>query len=302
MKQINFRRISYWKLKLFCEAYTSQNYTQAGENIGTSQTNVTKAIADLEQITGKTLFIKTAKEMLPTNDAIELFAKIQEGLSTIENALSDDEDPMKTLAIAGNHSVCCTVFPVTLRTMKDSGFNINYISVYNTDYQNAISLLRRQIIHAAMFPLSEVPNDLTVHATATSDSVLLVHKDHHFLQKENITMEDLKKENFLLIDDYKINAKYRDYFKDFYENNAFQLVNTDWEIIMHFVGQNLGICPFLDVPLTNPNICKIPAQNIIPPVVYSIVTYKKIQQKYLSVLKVFIDNLIVSLKPSTYTL
>lgn len=299
----NIRQISYWKLKLFCEAYICQSYTQAGENMNISQTSITKAIDDIEYLTKKTLFVKTPEGMVPTKDADELFFKVKSSLDSIANAMSSDiGDPFKTLAIAGNHSVCCTVFPITLRSMKEDSHDISHFSIYNTDPPNAISLIRRGIIQAAMFPFTEIPNDLRVHATATADSVLLVHKDHHFLQKDKITMDDLKKENFLLIDDYKINARYREYFKDFYENNTFRLHNADWEVIMHFVGQNLGICPLLDIPLTNPNIRKIPAKDIIPPVTYSIVTSKEIHEGYLKALDVFMSHVISSLKPSTYTL
>jgi DNA-binding transcriptional LysR family regulator len=242
------RHISNWKLRLFCEAYICTSYTQAAENMHIAQTSVTKAIDDIEYVINKTLFVRTTDGMLPTRDADELFQKIKSSLDAIENALSSKvEDPFKTFAVAGNHSVCCTVFPVAIRKMKEDGYNVSHFAIYNTDPQNAISLLRRQVIQAAMFPQSAIPNDIRVHASDTADAVLLVHKDHHFLKKEKITIEDLKKENFMLIDEYKINDKYREFFKDFYANNTFHLHNADWEIIMHFVAQNLGVCPLLDI-------------------------------------------------------
>ena len=300
---MRIRHISNWKLKLFCEAYICASYTQAAENMRIAQTSITKAIDDIEYITKKTLFVRTAEGMLPTRDADELFQKIKSSLDIIENALSSTiEDPFKTFAIAGNHSVCCTVFPVAMRKMKEDGYDISHFSIHNTDPQNATSLLRRHVIQAAMFPRSEIPSDLRVHASDTAEAVLLVHKDHHLLQKEKITMEDLAAENFMLIDEYKINEKYRDFFKDFYANNTFHLHNADWEMIMYFVGQNLGVCPLLDIPLTNPNIRKIPVANLIPPVTYNLITSQDLHETYLEALDVFVKYVRLSLVKSTYAL
>lgn len=300
---MNIRYVSNWKLRLFCEAYICASYSQAAENMRISQTSITKAIDDIEYVTKKTLFVRTVDGMLPTKDADELFQKIKSSLDTIENALgSNSENSLKTFAIAGNHSVCCTVFPVAIRKMKEDGCDISHFSIYNTDTQNAISLLRRQMIQAAMFPQSAIPNDIRVHASDTANAVLLVHKDHHLLKKEQITIEDLKKENFMLIDEYKINEKYRELFKDFYSNNTFNLHNADWEIIMHFVAQNLGVCPLLDIPITNPNIRKIPVANIIPPVTYNFITHQNLHETYLEALDVFVKYIKLSLVKSTYTL
>lgn len=301
---MRIRHISNWKLKLFCEAYICASYTQAAENMRIAQTSITKAIDDIEYITKKTLFIRTSDGMLATKDADELFQKIKSSLDTIENALSSKiEDPFKTFAVAGNHSFCCTVLPISLRTMKEDGYDISHFSIHNTDPQNAISLLRRHIIQAAMFPRSEIPSDLRVHATAEFDAVLVTHKDHEFVRKKIISIEDIRRENFMLTDDYKINEKYREFFKEFYANSTFRLHNTDWEMIMHFVGQNLGICPLLDIPLTNPNLRKIPISNIIPSVTYHLITLKTIHEEYREMLDVFVAHVRRALSDkSSYTL
>lgn len=303
---MRIRHISNWKLRLFCEAYICTSYTQAAENMHIAQTSVTKAIDDIEYVIKKTLFVRTPEGMLPTRDADELFQKIKFNLDAIENALSFKiEDPFKTFAVAGNHSFCCTALPAALKSMKNSGHDISHFAIYNTDPQNAISLLRRQIIQSAMFPRTEIPNDLRTHTTVTFNAVLLVHKDHHFLkrdlQKDKITMEDLLKENLMLIDDYKVNERYREFFSEFYKKNTFRIHNTDWEMIIRFISYNLGICPLIDIPLTDPRLCKIPLSDIIPPVTYHLITLKNIHEAYLSVLDIFVDHIRLSLNESTYT-
>ena len=183
---MNPRRVSFMKLKLFCEAYICKSYTKTGENMSVSQSVVTRAIDDIEEMLGGiTLFEQIGNTMHPTKHAHTLYEKVSPSLTQIGNALRIEED-FKSISIAATHNVHCTVVPILLSFLsKDVQCNL-----FNTDRENAIALLRRNIVDIAIFPAFEVPSDLYIVEVVNLDAALLVHKDNPLVHKKNITKED----------------------------------------------------------------------------------------------------------------
>ena len=262
----SIRQISYWKLRLFCEAYICQSYTQAGENMNISQTSITKAIDDIEYLVGNSLFFKQNNAIQPTKYADDLFRKIQPLLREMEKTLiSKNEISKHNISIAASHSACTTVLPVTLAhpSLKDAEVNI-----HNTDRSNAIALLRRDVVNIAMFPATEIPNDCKILAQLEFDPAILVHKDNPIVNKKNITKEDVFRENLIMIDDYKISQNYRELFTTIYERQRIKISNADYEMISRFVARGHGSCLYSDVPIDIKNVVCINLRGILPPILH----------------------------------
>lgn len=78
---------------MFCEAYICKSYTKAAENLSTSQTVITRAIDNIEEMLGGvTLFEKISNVMHPTKHAHSLYDKIQPSLITINDAFLANDD------------------------------------------------------------------------------------------------------------------------------------------------------------------------------------------------------------------
>jgi DNA-binding transcriptional LysR family regulator len=267
----SIRQISYWKLRLFCEAYICQSYTQAGENMNISQTSITKAIDDIEYLVGNSLFFKQNNAIQPTKYADELFRKIQPLLREMEKTLiSNDTQSLKSLSIAATHSVCCTILPILLaesHILKQD----TTCEIINTDRPNAISLIRRNAVDFGIFPASEMPNDIEIVDTISLNCALLVHKDNPLAHKKNITKEDIFRENLIMIDDYKISQNYRELFTAIYERQKIKISNADYEVISRFVARGHGSCLFAYIPIDIKNVVCIDLGTLLPPVQYFVI-------------------------------
>ena len=265
---MNPRRVSFMKLKLFCEAYVCGSYTKTAENLSTSQTVITRAIDDLEEMLGGiTLFVKERNTMVPTKHAHNLYEKIQPSLITINDALEITDDN-NSISIAATHNVHCTVVPILLSFLpKDVQCNL-----FNTDRENAIALLRRNIVDIAIFPAFEVPSDLYIVEVVNLDPALLVHKDNPLVHKKNITKEDVFAENLIMVDDYKISENYRELFQSIYDKQRIKINNADYEMISRFVARGHGSCLFADVIIDIKNVVCINLRNVLPQIKYYVIS------------------------------
>lgn len=284
MSKINIRRISYLKLRMFCEAYVCGSYTKTAENLSTSQTVITRAIDDLEEMLGGiTLFVKERNTMVPTKHAHNLYEKIQPSLITINDALEITDDN-NSISIAATHSACCTIIPIAI-SMLPSDVKC---SLYNTDRENAINLLRRNIVDIAIFPAFEVPSDLYIVEVVNLDAALLVHKDNPLVHKKNITKEDVFAENLIMVDDYKISENYRELFQSIYDKQRIKINNADYEMISRFVARGHGSCLYSDVPIDIKNVVCINLHNVLPQIKHYAITSSS---HYTTILSKFIDSL-----------
>lgn len=271
MSKINIRRISYLKLRMFCEAYVCGSYTKTAENLSTSQTVITRAIDDLEEMLGGiTLFVKERNTMVPTKHAHNLYEKVSSSLTQIGDALHIEED-FNSISIAATHIVCCTILPVVL---AQSQFKKNTIDIFNTDRDNAISLIRREIVDVAFFPTSIMPSDIAILDTIDFEPALLVHKDNPLVHKKNITKEDVFAENLIMVDDYKISENYRELFQSIYDKQRIKINNADYEMIIKFVARGHGSCLFANIPIDVKNIVSINLTGILPPLRYIAIASK----------------------------
>jgi|GEM_PF-4592032 len=268
---MNPRRVSFMKLKLFCEAYICKSYTKTGENMSVSQSVVTRAIDDIEEMLGGiTLFEQIGNTMHPTKHAHTLYEKVSPSLTQIGNALRTEED-FKSISIASTHSAICTIIPLILKDMKKTIDSSN-ISLYNTDRTNAINLLRRNIVDIAIFPAFEVPNDVNIIEIIDIDPALIVHKDNPLVHKKNITKEDIFAENLIMVDDYKISENYRELFQSIYDKQRIKINNADYAMIIKFVAAGHGSSLFCDVPLTDTNVSVINVKGILPQIKYYLIS------------------------------
>ncbi len=265
-RKTNIRRISYLKLRMFCEAYHCKSYTKTAENLSTSQTVITRAIDDIEEMLGGvTLFEKISNVMHPTKHAHSLYEKIQPSLMAINDAFCVEDS--QSLSIAATHAVCCTILPIVLGQSQFKNNDAKY-DIFNTDRDNAISLIRRDIVDVAFFPTSEMPSDIAVLDTIDFEPAILVHKDNPLVHNKNITQEDIFAENLIMIDDFKISENYRTLFQSIYDKQRIKINNADYEMIIKFVARGHGSCLFADIPIDIKNVVSINLSGKLPPLRY----------------------------------
>ncbi|WP_087018223.1 LysR family transcriptional regulator [Thaumasiovibrio subtropicus] len=79
-------------IRTFVAVYQQGSFTRAADYLGVSQPAVSMAVRRLENEIGTSLFVKEGRTIVPTNRAVALADKLQQGLAMIEDALvSSDE-------------------------------------------------------------------------------------------------------------------------------------------------------------------------------------------------------------------
>ncbi|WP_114194250.1 LysR family transcriptional regulator [Edaphovirga cremea] len=256
MKQnLSIRWASFRDFEIVKTLIEKGSVTLAAEILGISQPAVSKAIANIEGKSGKTLFLREKGKLIPTKDALFVYEEIQNIFTSLERI--DDSnwniDSKQVIRIITTPTIAYSFLaPLTANYMKERG-NIKVIfSVVNSvDMLNEIREGRADIA-LGNANINNNLADLKEYPLFKSKIICILHKNHELADKEKLTIHDLNYRNLIMYTARNIlSSKLRKIFSvNGVEPNIIAEV-SDSMAALHFVRENIGISLVPEFPTCN---------------------------------------------------
>lgn len=261
-----------------------QNITKAAEELFVSQPSVTQAIKQLENQIGATLFIRTKKGVVLTEEAKVLYEFIKEGITYIKNGENKFQELMNlqegTLKIGASTTVTENVLIPYLKEFKELYPKIS-ISITNHLTTNLIQLLRNGSVDLLILNLpTKEANDLEITPFYEVHDAFMVGGKYKYLTEKKCDISTLVNADFI----FQKNPSNTRQFLDNWLSKQNILITPKLEVVsFHLVknltkaGMGIGYLTkeFVETEIDNKELFVLPISQVIPSRKIGIVTLKK---------------------------
>lgn len=184
------------------EVEKTGSITQAASNLFMSQPTLSKAIKDMEEAVGFTVFKRTSKGVVPTHRGLEFLAharKIAAQVQKMEQALQREDSFHQLFSLAiprvGYIAKAVAEHVSTFDGGTDMEIDImeaNSMSVIHavTDGHFVLGIMRCREEDREYFLKNLAEKDLQYESIWRSDYVAIMRQDHPLAQQEDLTAED----------------------------------------------------------------------------------------------------------------
>ncbi len=269
-----------YELQNFIKVAEILNITRAAQELGMTQSGLSKAIKTIENELGVELFSRQKKNLKLTTAGVTFFAEANNFLINCRHLQTGSDANAKslvgTLSILYTNraeqiidfmamfyhinKVCREKYPgISIRLRRESGYVTN------------ANIMSNKVDVAFMLQSSALANDpgnlLEIH-TIRSDIplALAVSTDHPLAKAANVSIEDIKREEFIMIQSRGQSEEQRALYALF---NAYGYVPyvshtaTDYDSLYMLVssGYGVSIIPHDPSCRSYPNICYIPIRQ-----------------------------------------
>lgn len=264
--------INYECYRIFYHVATSGSISKAAEELLISQPAVTWQIKSLEDQLGITLFIRTKKGVILTDEGKILFNYVKIGVESFsngENALTNLRNlDYGIIRIGASTTVSKHVLMPYLAHFHEEYPNIE-IKIVNTLTENLLKDLRNGNLDILLLnlPMKEV-KDLKITKVLDVQDIFVGNKKYYDLTKGSLKLKDLHKYPLLF---QKLPSNTREYLDNYLKANNEHLLPqmeiVSYNLIMDFVSAGFGIGyatkEFIKEELESKKLYEI---NIIPKV------------------------------------
>lgn len=245
-------------LRGFCKVYENGSFSAAAKELNVSQSTITRQIQAIEREIKTQLFDKTASGKIePTKDGKFFYEIVKPKIQSLDYIyeyffLREDLKHDNTIRLSCHHAFIANVLPYCIHRYKQENNGDNFVKflIKDSDFVKALDDLDNNEVDIAIYPVENFPDDkryneakYTVDNLFEFNPVIVLHKNNSLAKKDSdqITIDDLRKQNVLLIDKGKMLSNYTNMFE--YQNITGNLIfeNSDWETLKNFVRLNLGI-------------------------------------------------------------
>ena len=193
------------RLQYFIEAARCQNFSLAAQNLYTSQPNLSKQIALLEQELGFPLFIRTKRSVRTTPAGQYLF----ETLKGVPELLEESFEHARMLSRAGEGSLSIgilegqefnSLFLTRINAISSLYPDLN-IELERNSFRNLRSGLEKgnyDLIVTLNFDVEDLP-DVERTVLLSQTAAIAIHCGHTMAKKESLSLVELKDEDFVVI-------------------------------------------------------------------------------------------------------
>lgn len=202
---VNYKRITLLQIEYFLAVARHLNFTEAAKSLYVSQPSLSKQIAILENEIGVQLFFRTKRDVRLTAAGMVLFKEMGGVIELIENSIEKSKKP--DLGENSSITIGC------LDAMDTSAFLSPIIKKFREKYQSvnivlerhSFRVLREKLINGTLdviFTLSfEIDDSLGILSDVVhkGNGYIVMEASHPLASKNNLTLEDFKDENFIMI-------------------------------------------------------------------------------------------------------
>lgn len=188
--------------KIFYEVAKEQNITKASENLNISQPAISKTIKLLEEKLGGTLFVRTKKGVILTEEGKEFYSyitKAMEYINSAENKFSDLINLETGVIKIGINSTLTKEFLLPYLEIFNKSYPKIDIQITNDITSHLINELKNGLIDIVFLNLNDKDygNDINIIKCKKIHDVFIASKKYSELNDKVISLESLK--NYPLI-------------------------------------------------------------------------------------------------------
>jgi len=242
---VNARWASLRDLEIIKAMIEKGSVTLAAELLGISQPAVSKAIASIEEKSGKSLFYREKGRLLPTKDALFIYDEISNIFSSLERIEDNNWTSLKrkTIRIITTPTFAYSVIsPLAAKYLKErNGVQVSVSVVKSIDVLNELREGKADIA----FCNSAINNglaELVALPMFTSKVVCMMNVNHELAFKEDIEINDLNYRNLIMYTEKNIlSSKVKKILRE--RNIDVNVVAevSDTLLALDFLNENLGI-------------------------------------------------------------
>ncbi|WP_431225320.1 LysR family transcriptional regulator [Serratia sp. L9] len=265
-KKLSVRWASFRDFEIIKTLIEKGSATQAAEYLSISQPAVSKAIASIEERSGKVLFIREKGRITPTKEALFFYEEILNIFSSLQRMDENDwtHNSAQTIRVITTPTIAYLFLaPLTALYIKENnGVKIIFSVVNSVDMLNELREGRADIA-LGNADINNRVLELSAHPVIKAKIVCLMHKSNELAKKDRLTLTDFNYRNLIMYTPRNIlSTKIKKAFSEAgIEPNVIAEV-SDSLIAMSFVNENVGLCLAPDFPLSEHILEHVIVKNI----------------------------------------
>lgn len=202
---MNYKGITLLQIEYFFAVARHLNFTEAAKSLYVSQPSLSKQIAILEKEIGIQLFFRTKRDVRLTASGMILLKEMGGVIEFIENAIEKSKKPdlkeNSTITIGCLEAMDTSTFLPTIINK----FKLKHPSINLVLERHSFKTLREKLVNKTLdiiFTLSfEIDDSLGILSDIVhkGNGCIVIDKSHPLASKKNLTLKDIKDENFVII-------------------------------------------------------------------------------------------------------
>lgn len=250
---MNLQQLEYFKT-----IYETKNFTLASSMLSVTQPALSKAISKLEDELDVILFEREGRNIKPTifgesfiKYAESALNEIQRGKEILEDMKKKDE---MTISLGATYCIGATFMPFLISNFLNN--NVKAKFNFNTESTEEIFRnLKNEKIELGFFDdISEINSypEIETKLIKREEYVLIVPKNHHLSNKEEVSLSELKDEYFIACNTNGCDKKVP-YSEFIGYTPKISVEPNEASMLAGLVTAGAGIAIILNTPLVNTN-------------------------------------------------
>jgi DNA-binding transcriptional LysR family regulator len=255
--------MNFKQVEAFRAVMMTSSMTKAASVLYTSQPNISRWIALLEEKVGFKLFERRGTRLFPTSEAMAFYTDVERAFIGLDS-LNDTANSIRRrgtgfLRVGAVGSIAHCILPSAIRKLKESYADISIvINIGSSDLIAKWAATGRCDIGFCMFP-ADLPG-LNYNLIDMSFGVGIVYKSHSLAARKSLNSSDFDNEKFI---SFPSGTLFRDAIDRHFQKSS-RILSLETPFIMTIcamVGQGLGISivnPVVLRALRITEVCEIP--------------------------------------------
>ncbi|MGB9730962.1 MULTISPECIES: LysR substrate-binding domain-containing protein [Calditerrivibrio] len=230
------------QMKIFLSVFTERSITKAAEKLNITQPTISEHIRNMENVMGKKLFIRSGKEMKPTEFACEIFPGIIDLINRYDKFLDQldiKKESVDKLSIGSSSVPKIVILPIAIHNFQMHYPDVKMI-INISDSVSIIEKVKRYEIPLG-FVGTVIPDDRLTYEKIFEDELIIACRKGLF-HKIDLEIDDLFKYKFVSRDEGSGTRKEAESYlkKAGLSINKFKptIVTNDFDIYVDLIRKN----------------------------------------------------------------
>lgn len=191
------------QLRVFIEVARLQSFSRAGDEIGLTQSAVSRCVRELEAEIGVKLVDRTTREVQLTDVGANLIASVERLLNDLDDALREireiGEQRRGRVVVAASPTVACRLMP---QVVAECGRQYPYVTLGLRDdvQSDVVRKVRSGEVDFGVVIGPFTAEDLETETLTTDSFCVVVRGDHAFARREHVGWNELDGERLVMLD------------------------------------------------------------------------------------------------------
>jgi DNA-binding transcriptional LysR family regulator len=191
------------QLRVFIEVARLQSFSRAGDQIGLTQSAVSRCVRELEAEIGVKLVDRTTREVQLTDVGANLIASIPRLINDLDDALREireiGEQRRGRVVVAASPTVACRLMP---GVVADCGRQFPYVTLGLRDdvQSDVVHKVRSGEVDFGVIIGPFAAEDLETEALTTDSFCVVVRRDHALAARDEVGWRELDGERLVMLD------------------------------------------------------------------------------------------------------